>query len=301
MTSLPPTIAVAFLARGEDAACYSAWERFLNSYRQHCPGVDHSLYVIFTGFANARALDEAKRLFGGVRYQPVLLRDDRCGIGACIELASRIHEDLICVLDTPSEILADDWLRKLAVNLALPNVALVGATGSYESPSQLKQSSPMFPNPHIRLNAFMTDREALRSIGSNQVFAEPLDALHFESGRQSLTRQILAMGRDILLVGRNGRGYSPMWWPTSDTSFQGTQSNLLVADDQTRGFAALRWPAKRAVALSAWGSYIREEQLMVMTQRPGRFGVLGRKSPSRLLKMSLGNSVVNGVESQHGR
>ena len=287
MNNLPPTIAVAFLARGGDAACHSSCDRFLNSYRQHRCGVDHSLYVIFEGFADARALDEAKHLFGSVRHQPVLLRDDRCGIGACIELANRIHEDLICVLDTPSEILADDWLRKLAVNLALPNVALVGATGSYRSLGQLKQSSPMFPNPHLRLNAFMIDREMLRSIGSNQVFAEPLDVLHFESGRQSLTRQILAMNRDILLVGRNGRGYSPKWWPTSDTCFQGTQSNLLVADDQTRGFAALRWPAKRAIALSAWGSYIREEQLMVMTQRPG--------------KMSLVNWVAYGVGSQPRR
>jgi hypothetical protein len=257
--------------------------------------------VIFTGFADARALDEAKNLFGSVRYQPVLLHNDRCGIGNCIELANRIHEDLICVLDRPSEILADDWLRKLAVNLALPNVALVGATGSYEGLKQLKQSSPMFPNPHIRLNAFMIDREVFRSIGRNQVFAGPLDALDFESGRQSLTRQILAMSRDVLLVGRNGRGYSPKWWPASDTCFQSTQGNLLVADDQTRGFAALRWPAKRAVALSAWGSYIREEQLMVMTQRPGRFGVFGRKGPSPRLKMSLINPAANGVGSHHGR
>lgn len=77
----------------------------------------------------------------------MFLGDDSLDIGAYIELVNQIGEELICVLNTMSEILAEDWLRKLAVNLALPNVGLVGATGSHESLNELKKSYALFPNP----------------------------------------------------------------------------------------------------------------------------------------------------------
>src|SRR3546814_5122769 len=63
------------------------------------------------------------------------------------------------VFNTASEILAPDWLRKLAINLAMPNVGLVGATASYESLNEFNSSFPAFPNVHIRSTAFMIDRK----------------------------------------------------------------------------------------------------------------------------------------------
>lgn len=238
--------------------------------------------MIFKGFPDASALGEAKDLFSSVRHTPVFLGDDSLDIGAYFELANQIDEDLICVLNTASEILAHDWLRKLAVNLALPNVGLVGATGSYESLNdesldEWKKPYPVFPNPHIRSNAFMIDRESFCRVTRGQVIAEKLDAIHFESGPRSMTRQILAMGRETLVVGRNGRGYAPQWWPTSDTFRLGTQSNLLVADNQTRNFTALRWPEKREFVLRTWGSYIREDELMLKTQLVRGSGIVARK------------------------
>ena len=255
-------IAVAFLVGGATTGSYPTCERFLASYRRCAPGVGHSLYVIFR---DADVLDKARDLFTSVRHELVFLGDesvDGGDIGACIEWARQIEERRLCILKTTSEILSDEWLRKLAVNLALPNVGLVGATGSYESRSESTNSRPVFPNPHIRLNAFMIDRQALCRIRSEQVTPTRLDSSDWESGRHSLTRQVLAMKREILVVGRNGRGYSPQWWPTSDTFQQGTQSNLLVADQQTRDFAALRWSEKRAVVLRTWGRYFGAEDLI---------------------------------------
>lgn len=240
---------------------YSSCERFLGSYRRCCPGVEHSLYVIFKGFPDASALDEAKNLFTGVPHTPVFLADDSFDIGAYIEWANQIDEDLICVLNTSSEILAEDWLRKLAVNLALPNVGLVGATGSYESLNELNQSFSVFPNIHIRSNAFMINRKLFCRVTKGLVIADKIDAYHFESGSQSMTRQIVAMGQEILLVGRNGRGYSPKWWPTSDIFRLGRQSNLLVTDNQTRNFSALPWSGKRECVVMTWGKYISEKTI----------------------------------------
>jgi hypothetical protein len=264
-------IAVAFLARGADEGWRYSCERFLSSYERHRPGINHSLYAIFKGFPYASALDEAKDLFSRVHYTPVFLGDDSFDIGAYVEWANQIDENTICVLNTSSEILADDWLLKLTVNLALPNVSLVGATASYESLEDWNRSFPAFPNIHIRSNAFMINRDLFCRITKGLVVRDKLDAFYLESGPRSLTRQVLAMGREILLVGRNGRGYSPRWWPTSDTFRLGTQSNLLVGDNQTRNFTEMRWAEKRELVLRTWGNLDHQQPVAIMRSLPSRF------------------------------
>ena len=176
-----------------------------------------------------------------------------------IEWANLIQEQLICVFNTASEILAGDWLRKFAVNLAIPNVGLVGATGSYESLYSFDSSFPLFPNIHIRSTAFMIDRGLFLRLTKGHVIASKLDAFRFESGQNSLTQLVLATGKEVLIVGRNGRGYSPQFWTTSDTFRLGTQSNLLIADNQTRSFSAMPWAAKRTSIVRTWGRYLEDE------------------------------------------
>jgi hypothetical protein len=216
----------------------------------------YSLYVIFKGFANNTDLENARALFHCIPHEAVFLGDDSLDIGAYIEWANMIEEDLICVFNTASEILTPDWLRKLAVNLAMPNVGLVGATSSYESLSELNSAFHAFPNIHIRSTAFMIDRGLFCNITKDLRLANKIDAFHFESGPKSLSRQVLAQGKNILLVGRNGRGYSPTFWPISDTFRQGMQKNLLVADNQTRNYLALRWDEKREFVIRTWGEYL---------------------------------------------
>lgn len=262
MDSSITTIAIAFLARGADVGWRSSCERFVASYLRCRPGADHSLYVILKGFPDTNALDDARSLFCGVRHTPVFLEDNSLDIGAYIEWANSIDQDVICALNTTSEILAEDWLRKLAVNLAIPNVGLVGATASYESLNEINKVFPVFPNIHIRSNAFMIDRKLFCRITKDLVIADKHGAFLFESGRQSMTRQVLSMGQEVLLVGRNGRAYSPKWWPASDTFRLGTQPNLLVGDNQTRNFAAMPWSEKREFAHRTWGIYIDESSLL---------------------------------------
>lgn len=251
-------IAVAYIARGADTDWLLSCKRFLNSYERNPPGASHSLYVIFKGFANNNDLDDAKGLFNNVPHEPVFLSDESFDIGAYIEWANIIKEELICVFNTASEILAPNWLHKFAINLAMPDVGLVGATASYESLNELNSAFPVFPNIHIRSTAFMIDRELFCHITERLQIAHKTDAFHFESGPQSLTRQVIAKGKKTLLVGRNGRGYSPQFWPVSDTFRQGTQKNLLVADNQTRNFLSLPWNEKREFVVRSWGDYLNE-------------------------------------------
>jgi len=249
------TIAVAYLARGAHPDWLSALERFLDSYRRNQPGCEHTLYVIFKGFANNRDLERARDIFSGVPYKPVFLADESFDLGAYIEWANMIEEELICVLNTASEILAPNWIRKLAVNLLLPNVGLVGATGSYESLSVLNKAFPGFPNIHIRTNAFMIERELFCSITNGVKIADKMDAWLFESGPRSLTRRVLDKGMEAFLVGSNGFAYSPQFWAVSNIYRQGKQENLLVADNQTRSFSLSPPSERRVAASSAWGDY----------------------------------------------
>lgn len=274
------TIAVAFLARGADVDWHSSCERFLGSYLRYNTGIEHSLYVIFKGFPDESALEKAGNLFSNVVYKPVFLADNSFDIGAYIEWANQIDEDLICMLNTSSEILAEDWLLKLAENLALPNVGLVGATGSYESLHEFNPAFPTFPNIHIRSNAFMINRDAFCKITKGQVIGNKWDAYNFESGTQSITQRILAMDQKILIVGSNGQGYSPKLWPNSDTFRLRAQNNLLIADNHTRTFAAIDWAQKKDLAHRAWGQAAQMQQTDEINRSRSEQGNLESNEPA---------------------
>jgi len=90
-----------------------------------------------------------------------------------------------------------------------------------------------FPNYHIRSNAFMISGELMKTLKCPALKAK-MDAYRFESGRNGLTRQIIGMGKRVIVVGKDGIGYEKEDWHKSRTFWQFEQENLLVADNQTR-------------------------------------------------------------------
>jgi hypothetical protein len=246
--------AVCFLARGAAKGWQASLSRFVISYRRFAAGAEHTLCVLFKGFTSAADYDEAREMFVDVAHEPIDLADDSFDIGAYLEVSRMLEQDQVLMLNTHSELLAPDWLRKLDANLALPGVGLVGATGSYElSPLALCRVGQK-PNIHIRSNAFMLDRCLLLELAGSDVIRSKEDAWQFESGPDGLTRRVQARGLETLVVGRNGRGYSPRFWPRSETYRQGTQENLLIADNQTRAYITWPQPQKQAMSFSAWGN-----------------------------------------------
>lgn len=248
------TTAVCFLARGATAGWRAALARFIDSYRCFAAGIDHTLCVLFKGFTSITDYDEARQMFAEVSHEAFDLPDDSLDIGAYLQVSRMLEQDQVLMLNTHSELLSPNWLLKLDGNLALPGVGLVGATGSYElsplEPCRRRQT----PNTHIRSNAFMIDRRLLLELAGHNVIRSKEDAFNFESGPDSLTRRVQARSLDVLVVGRNGRGYSPKFWPRSDTFRLGTQANLLIGDNQTRTYATSTWPKKRSAAAAAWGN-----------------------------------------------
>lgn len=255
------SIAVAYLARGGDEDCFISFERFIKSYQNHDAGVKHTLHIIFKGYENDDDLETAKKIFSDVSYTPHHLGDDSFDIGAYIEWANIIDDDLFCVFNTHSEILTKKWLAKLTSNLISDNIGLVGSTASYESLNSYSTEFPVFPNIHVRSNAFMIERELFCKLTADMKIVTKKDAFHFESGPKSLTRKVISAGKHVLLVGANGRGYSPKFWHHSNTFRLSRQLNLMVGDNQTREFNKKTWTQKQLIIERTWGIYLLNHEL----------------------------------------
>jgi hypothetical protein len=126
--------------------------------------------------------------------------------------------------------------------------AETSAGGMYDYLSTI----PPFPNPHIRTNAFLIERQTFLDTLPPSVTTKQ-DSYLFESGPDGLTQQVLRRGKSVVIVGRNGQIYGVDRWAESGTFRLGSQSNLLVHDNQTRAFDDLNSEEKRAFAEMTWG------------------------------------------------
>ncbi|MDW5593647.1 hypothetical protein VSS74_04825 [Conexibacter stalactiti] len=238
-------------------------QRFLRSYNDRPPGLDHRLVVVLNGFEPgplpapfAAALDELPH----EALRPARSIQDL----AAYRLAAGhvAWAESICFVNSHSEPLADGWLALLHEQLHAPGVGIVGATGSHEStfsaaPRPLKPlralQYPPFPNPHLRTNGFMLRRDDMLAldwrIGRSKSAAHQL-----ESGKRGITRQLAARDRAARVVDRDGRAHPPEEWPASGTFRSGAQERLLIADNRTRQYADAAPRERERLARMAWGA-----------------------------------------------
>lgn len=256
--------------------------RFIESYCSHAAGVDHELLILFKGFDNEQVPNEYASAFKNCEYKTLFIDDVGFDIDSYFIAAKSVNQRFLCFLNSFSVILADNWLQKMYSHIVRSKVGVVGATGSNEStytnnckfviPSahlsfkrrileswiQLdrilgyKRGYPAFPNYHIRTNAFMLSRKLMLALQINQ-YATREDVMKFESGKNSLTRQILANRLEVLVIGRDGNAYSKQNWHGSKTFRSGNQSNLLIADNRTYQYQEANEEEKRRLEKFAWG------------------------------------------------
>jgi hypothetical protein len=261
----------------------SPCKTFIESYRRYQPEISHDLIIIFKGTERDPELDGYRALLDGIDYQELIVPNRGFDIEPYFRTATALDHGYFCFLNTQSELLDSGWLEKLHGVAVRDDVGVVGATGSWESlytdsfrwimpwaerslvpniPRFIarrargailyKGEFPPFPNVHLRTNAFMLRREIMLQL-VRPAMRRKLDALRFESGSGSLTRQILAMQRKALVVGRDGKGYEPHEWPESNTFRSGDQVNLLVADKRTAEFGRAGPERRRSLSEVTWG------------------------------------------------
>lgn len=256
---------------------------FLRSYQAHSPGIDHELAIVLNGARSdadgssahgngALSREDLLTELTGVEHRLIVLDRPVLDLTAYGLVARALRRPRLCFLNSYSVVLADDWLAILARALDHPHTGLVGASASWESqsrwirgrarywPYQLaylraaRRDYPRFPNPHIRTTAFMVERANVIAMNLDAA-QDKRDTYLLESGRRSITRQILERGLRAVVAGRDGRAYGVKDWAASRTYRSGEQDNLLVADRRTEDWLAASPRLRRRLSLDAWGEH----------------------------------------------
>jgi hypothetical protein len=113
-----------------------------------------------------------------------------------------------------------------------------------------------FPARHVRTNAFLIAGEVMRRLRLSPIHRK-WQAWRLESGRDSMTQQLAAMGLESVVVGRDGVAYTPAEWHRSNAFWQERQQNLLVADNQTEAYRLGDLERRRLLAFMAWATDAR--------------------------------------------
>jgi len=125
--------------------------------------------------------------------------------------------------------------------------------------------APVFPNPHIRSNAFMVRREHLSPFLARSGIMSKNDSYLFESGKKGLTNQIRRQGLRAVILNSSGDMFDIADWPKSQTFRLGKQEGLLIHDNQTRKFDELSPEERDVLSYMTWGNSLESSSKNIFT------------------------------------
>jgi hypothetical protein len=276
-------LAVVHLVRAANGI--SPYKAFLNSYLANPGGTEHDLVILLKGFGSELATREYLDLSQQIKHRIVHVPDKGLDLTAYKAAVAKLPDyDYFCFLNSFSVLKDTLWLDKMFSYACRADVGIVGATGSYQSAltdvktelfddrdikhlphykravifghrllvlCRFSIAFPPFPNYHIRSNAFVLSSRVLRAIRWPDVRTK-FEAYKLESGKHSLTHQVLQTGKRAIVVGRDGSGYDKEQWIFSNTFWQRNQANVLVEDNQTRQYAQGVAETRKRLSLHAW-------------------------------------------------
>lgn len=109
--------------------------RFIGSYRRHAAEAEHSLMVLFNGFAAGQDRGPWLELLEGVEHEQLMLGRPMLDLAAYRAAAEQVRAQRYCFLNSYSAVLCDGWLRRLRDALEEPGAGVAGASGSWGSVS----------------------------------------------------------------------------------------------------------------------------------------------------------------------
>lgn len=253
------------------------FRRFVRSYRACPAGVAHRLIIAAKQFTSDDQIAPYQAELEGLSYELVHVADEGLDLGSYFAVARSHPFRRYCFINSRTELRVPGWLAKLAAALDARPGGIAGATGSWESLSsdvldmdfpavpavllplrrmlgclKLLPRFPLFPNPNLRTNMFVIERETLLAVAVPPLKAK-WDTWQLESGRCSLTRQVLRRGGAACIVDAAGRAWSPGEWDRSETFWRGEQEGLLAADRQTRLYEDGDEARRAELRRLAWG------------------------------------------------
>ncbi len=236
--------------------------QFLNACRENPPGIDHELVLLYNGFESELQHEAFDAIAAEVPHVKWTTDETILDLEAYRQFLIDHRPRYAFFANSYARPLVSGWLRMLRDIAARPEVGLVGCTGSWESmgsesplvtrPLRLAQFKP-FPNPHIRSGSFMVRDDVLDRLEWPKV-RKKIDAWKLENGRRSLSSQVLEMGLDLVVCGRDGRAYSWQDWPSSHTFRASEQENLMIADNRSDIWFTADAGTRAEQARLAWGA-----------------------------------------------
>ena len=125
---MKPKIVLVYLNRKAEGI--NPVERFLCSYKNFDPSVDHEFITVYKGFTGSE-INIAKKIFQNIEDRQISVNDEMTDIDSYLIAAESFHDiEIFCFLNTFSEIRKDGWLSFFFRAISIKDVGLVGATGS---------------------------------------------------------------------------------------------------------------------------------------------------------------------------
>lgn len=253
---MPANCAVIYLERFCNKPYFS--RTFLSSIQKHRAGSDFDYVHVLKGFAEASESEPLSDFRAAYKNVEVLrYPDEMSALDVMCHAAAQLPHEKVLVLLSWSRILAPFWLRSyLSAFDTVPGCGIVGATGSFERRNYKDLSEP-FPNISIRTTGFMVERKLFVELGRDSLTTRE-DELMFEAGEQSMTRRIMGMGLNPVVIDKNGNAWPVEQWPFSKTFRSGAQEGLLIADNRTHDYAVSKDKRRRWLSDLAWGAGVSE-------------------------------------------
>jgi len=263
------------------------FRKFLESYIKHPAGYPHDLVLLFNGVDDVQETKPYLDLIlnTGIKFQTHINYHRHLDLQVYFWIAERLDTPYLLYFNSYAELREQAWLEKYMRHINSKDIGIIGATGSWlsyyrtimnnnswrwERDKSFSQNLakyrllikamgywkwlfPDFPNPHIRTNAFMISRDLMLQIKSRPLGSRKFNAYLLESGRNSITRQVLKKGLRAMVIDRNGMLYKPEEWDKAKVFWISEQENLLVSDNQTQLYASSPASEKHRMSFNVWG------------------------------------------------
>ena len=211
-------------------------KRFVDTYRQFPPQIDHELVVVG---CNGTALDAIWRLFKDVssRFETYHGRGRDCGAGQTI--ADKVDCDFLVLANAGVYFHRDGWLRRFAEARMEHGEGLYGASASYES---YPYTSGRL-NPHIRTAFYGCNPKTFRQYPFKIDSREK--CFKFESGERKFLQWFEDRGEPSLLVTWDGCYQKQDFRKPPNVFRKGDQSGNIVYDRHTEIYELANWEMRR--------------------------------------------------------
>lgn len=265
---------VVFLANYYEGL--SSLVRFIKYYQIYKSGTKHNLIICFKNFCDKKIIVEWKKVINKrIKYKSYFddYKIDDYDWGSYKRIAKNNKNKIILFLNSHSYPIKKNWLKLIAKHYT--KKSLVGCTASYASlsssffsyPKYYKMNFlkcliygffnlsrfPIFPNPHIRSNAFLIKGSDFLSLKLPIFFHYKLQTNMSESGWFGMTRQLKKRKFRIILANSKGKGYLEPDWIKSETFSYKNQDDLIISDNRTRIYKNSSLKDKRKEQKFHWG------------------------------------------------